>query len=204
VAGPLFELGDDGGEAPVQRSQRSRPRHRAHAFGKERMREAHAVIAPLHDAGFDGSAQPLSGLRPNRGFEQLNRRIGEGCSRSQCLDRLRWKRTQTHVDETGELRGHRQRFTGSQHVLRIERTRELERIERIPTGHVMQPPQQVAWVDAPEPRLEQAAKCAERQRADVDTTEPLLGEGQCILGNTTREEKRQRLIVHTARRESHC
>src|SRR5436190_19483694 len=101
------------------------------------MHKAQAAAFELDKARFECRAQPAHSLSFGRSLEEIDRRIRERCRGRQEIDRLRGKRAQTRADEITEARRDRQRVTGAELVLRLERACELECVERVAAGNVV-------------------------------------------------------------------
>jgi hypothetical protein len=141
MVGALLQVGDEISERAVKLPPPGECDALVGSRGEKRVREADLLAGDLDDTRLDRGLEPVVGVAGHRRREQARRRLRHRGGHRQRILRLVRKCRDPLRDQVSELVGHGQRFSRREAALvACQRLSELERVERVAAGELVQPP----------------------------------------------------------------
>jgi hypothetical protein len=164
----LFVL-DEPGEATVNRASASLIDPRVCHGGEEGMREADAVAIHAHDVRFDRRLKCQTGFEADCARHARQLWLGQAGGDKKCLLRIGRKDRDASLEEFAERPGNGQSPTCRRpRDLELERSRNLQCVERISTGDLVDASQVRPRQDHPESLAQKAVERSRAQAAELE------------------------------------
>ena len=175
MTGTLLVVADKLRERGVEASPGLRVEIHVGSGCEQRMAEPDAVAFQLEHVCRERRVERF--VTVARGGEERQGRVREGGRSAKRAARAGRKCVDPVMDELLKLVGNRQRLAQRRDSSgALERASQLEREERVASGHVVDPPQRRAGKAQLDPGSKETVHRAEAERADVEPTDPILDE----------------------------